>query len=76
MREIRKLRKSLDYFATTGKSLSNEIVNTARESYASQEIDLYQYVQSIENSTTIELEYLDWLAKYNEVVLELNYLTL
>ena len=74
MSEMRKLRESLDYFVTTGKKLSNEIVQSAKEAYESQEIDLFQYVQSIENAITIEIEYLDWLAKFNNVVLELNYL--
>ena len=74
MSEMRKLRESLDYFVTTGKKLSDEIVQSAKEAYESQEIDLFQYVQSIENAITIEIEYLDWLAKYNNVVLELNYL--
>ncbi|EKD30633.1 MAG: hypothetical protein ACD_77C00503G0002 [uncultured bacterium] len=74
MSEMRKLRESLNYFATTGKKLSDEIVQSAKEAYESQEIDLFQYVQSIENAITIEIEYLDWLAKYNNVVLELNYL--
>lgn len=74
MSEIRKLRESLNYFATTGKKLSEEIVQSAKKGYESQEIDLFQYVQSIENAITIEIEHLDWLAKYNNVVLELNYL--
>jgi len=74
MSEMRKLRESLDYFVTTGKKLSDEIVQSAKEAYKSQEIDLFQYVQSIENAITIEIEYLDWLAKFNNVVLELNYL--
>jgi cobalt-zinc-cadmium resistance protein CzcA len=74
MCEIRKLRKSINYFATTGKKLSNEIIQTSKQSYESQEIDLFQYVQSIENAITIEMEHLDWLSKYNNMVLELNYL--
>jgi len=74
MNEIRKLRKSLNYFATTGKKLSDEIIQNAKEEYDSQNIDMYQYVQSIENAITIEMEHLDWLSKYNNIVLELNYL--
>lgn len=74
MSEVRKLRESLSYFTTTGKKLGAEIVSSAKEGYESQEIDLFEYVQSIENAMIIEVEYLDWLAKYNNVVLELNYL--
>ncbi len=76
MNEIRKLRESLNYFITTGKKLGDEIIKNAKESYESKEIDLFQYVQSIENAIEIEMEYLDWLCKYNNVVLDLNYLVI
>ena len=76
MNEIKKLRESLNYFTTTGIRLSEEISQNAKEDYQAEKIDLFQYVQSIENAITIEIEYLDWLSKYNSVVLELNYLSL
>lgn len=76
MNEIKKLRESLNYFTTTGTKLSEEISHNAKEDYQAEKIDLFQYVQSIENAITIEIEYLDWLSKYNNVVLELNYLSL
>jgi cobalt-zinc-cadmium resistance protein CzcA len=76
MNEIKKLRESLNYFTSTGIKLSEEISVNAKEDYRAEKIDLFQYVQSIENAITIEIEYLDWLSKYNSVVLELNYLSL
>jgi cobalt-zinc-cadmium resistance protein CzcA len=56
--------------------MSAEIEKEAREGYARGEIDYYRFVESIENVTQIELEFLDWLFQYNNTVLELNYLTL
>jgi cobalt-zinc-cadmium resistance protein CzcA len=76
MNEIKKLRESLNYFTSTGIKLSEEISDNAKEDYKTAKIDLFQYVQSIQNAITIEIEYLDWLSKYNTVVLELNYLSL
>lgn len=76
MNEIKKLRESLNYFTSTGIKLSAEISQNAETDYQAAKIDLFQYVQSIENAITIEIEYLDWLSKYNNVVLELNYLSL
>ncbi|MPN10886.1 hypothetical protein SDC9_158183 [bioreactor metagenome] len=76
MNEIKKLRESLNYFTSTGIKLSAEISQNAETDYQAAKIDLFQYVQSIENAITIEIEYLDWLSKYNNVVLELNYLAL
>ncbi len=76
MNEIKKLRESLNYFTSTGIKLSEEISQNAKNDYQSEKIDLFQYVQSIENAITIEIEYLDWLSKYNNVVLELNHLSL
>jgi len=74
--ELKKYRDHLDYYYSTGRQMSAEIEKEAREGYARGEIDYYRFVESIENVTQIELEFLDWLFQYNNTVLELNYLTL
>jgi cobalt-zinc-cadmium resistance protein CzcA len=74
--EIMKYRESLDYYYSTGSKLSKEIFISAQKSYSMGDIDSYQLAQSIKNAMLIEVEYLDWLAQYNDIVLELNYLTM
>lgn len=73
--ELKKYQASLDMYNNAGKELSGEIVRTAQKSYEVGEIDFYQFVLSIENGLTLTIDYLDNVAKYNHVALEINYLT-
>jgi cobalt-zinc-cadmium resistance protein CzcA len=58
-----------------GSRLAAEIYRTAQKSYQNGDIDFFQFILSLETATGIELNYLDNLAGYNRIVLELNYLT-
>ncbi len=69
-------KKALDYYESEGKTLSDEILKTASSSFRNGEIDFFQYIQSIENSYDILLNYLDSLNDYNQTIIEINYLTL
>ena len=73
---LKKHDEALRYYEEEGKHLSEEIFKTARISYDSGEINFFQYVQSIENALDILLDYLNNLNEYNQVVLQINYLTL
>ncbi len=68
-------QKMLDYYDETGKTLAGEMVKHALKAYEMGEIDFLQYVQLIDHSMAIELNYLNALRKYNESILEINYLT-
>jgi cobalt-zinc-cadmium resistance protein CzcA len=74
--ELKKYRGHLEYYYTTGRQMSREIEKEARDGYEKGVIDYYSFVESIQNATLIELEYLDWLFQYNSTVLEINYLIL
>lgn len=74
--ELQKYRGHLEYYYSTGKQMSREIEKEAKEGYEKGAIDYYSFVESIQNATLIELEYLDWLFQYNSTVLEINYLIL
>ena len=76
MGELAKYEEALQYYQGEGKTLSEEILKTARGSFQNGEIDFFQYIQSLENVYEIELEYLDNLNKYNQTVIAINYLTL
>ncbi len=76
-RLIGKLQQHADainYYETQGKTLSEEIIKTAERTFKEGEIDFFQYIQSIENAKDIELNYLDNLNKYNQTIIEINYL--
>ena len=76
MTGLEKYRESILYYNRTGKHLAAELIRSAQKSYASGEIDFFRFVQSIDSAVEIELNYLDNLYKYDEIVLEINYLTL
>lgn len=67
---------ALDYYETEGAELSEEILKTANLSFRNGEIDFFQYIQSIENANDIKLDRLENLNKYNQTVIQLNYLSL
>ena len=74
--QFKKYEKALYYYETEGNELSEELLKTANLSFRNGEIDFFQYIQSIENANEIQLDRLDNLNKYNQTVIQLNYLSL
>lgn len=74
--QYKKYAKAMDYYEEEGSELSEEILKTANLSFKNGEIDFFQYIQSIENANEIQLDRLDNLNKYNQTVIQLNYLSL
>lgn len=70
--EMEKYELQLSYFKKNGENLAETILKTANKSFREGEIDFFQYIQSIENSYSIKLDYLDTLYKYNLIVLQIN----
>lgn len=73
--DLKKYQETVDYYEITGRVLSKELTTTASKAFQSGEIDFLQYVQLLESAKNIEINYLQNLMKYNNTVLELNYLT-
>jgi cobalt-zinc-cadmium resistance protein CzcA len=76
---LQKLERSeaeLSYYNKSGKSLADEILKTATQSYQNGEIDFFQYIQSIETANQININYLTNLNSYNQIVMDINYLNL
>lgn len=75
MSELRKYQESIDYYNTTGKQLGEEIIRTTQRAYSLGDIDFFQFAVSIENALSITREYFSNVSKYNNLALEINYLT-
>ncbi len=71
--ELDQHKEMIRYYNENGKNLSQEILKTAEMSYKNGEIDFFQYIQSMENAITIELDYLESVLSYNKSYLELYY---
>ncbi|AVR46256.1 CusA/CzcA family heavy metal efflux RND transporter [Christiangramia fulva] len=76
LNDLQKYQQSLSYYEEEGNALAGEIEKTAVVSYKNGEIDFFEYIQSLENAFQIRLAYLDDLNKYNQTVIQINYLTL
>ena len=73
---LNKYNEAVNYYDTQGKRLKDEIIKTANRTFKEGEIDFFQYIQSLETATDIELTYLDNLNAYNQTVININHLIL
>jgi len=74
--ELGKYRDAIYYYESSGKELASELVRSAQTSYTAGEIDFFRLAQSLDRAIEIEMNYLQNLHLYNEMVLDINYLTL
>ncbi|OCB76090.1 CusA/CzcA family heavy metal efflux RND transporter [Flavobacterium crassostreae] len=72
--ELAKYQQAINYYNQYGKKLSDEIIKVADRSYKHGEIDFFQYIQSLENATAIQVEYLDNVLQFNQIQLDTQYL--
>ncbi|MDI6046764.1 CusA/CzcA family heavy metal efflux RND transporter [Flavobacterium yafengii] len=72
--ELEKHQEAINYYNLYGKKLSDEIIKVGNNSYKHGEIDFFQYIQSLENATTIQVDYLDTILLFNQTQLDLQYL--
>ena len=71
--ELLKYQEAIDYYNQYGKKLSDEIIKVGNTSYKQGEIDFFQYIQSLENATTIQVDYLENVLQFNSIQLDLHY---
>ena len=72
--ELKKYNQAIDYFKSFGEKLAKEIIKVAEMSYKHGEIDFFQYITSLENATSIQVDYLDAVVQYNKIQNEIVYL--
>lgn len=72
--ELAKYQEAINYYNQYGKKLSEEIIKVGNRSYKQGEIDFFQYIQSLENATSIQVDYLDNVLQFNKNQLDLQYL--
>lgn len=73
---LEKYKEGITYYNQYGKKLSEEILKVAEMSYKHGEIDFFQYILSLENATSIQMDYLETLLQYNLTQINLQYITL
>lgn len=74
--EALKYEEAIKYYNDYGKKLAKEIIKVANMSYKHGEIDFFQYITSLENATTIQVDYLESVYNYNKIQYDLLYISL
>ncbi len=74
--ELEQFKQTVDYYRQYGKKVSEEIIKVANMSYKHGEIDFFQFIQSLENATTIQVDYLTAVNQYNLIQLNLQYINI
>lgn len=72
--ELSKYNEAIQYYNLYGEKLAKEIIKVAQMSYKQGEIDFFQYITSLENATSIQVDYLEAVLQYNKVQNEIIYL--
>ena len=76
LNELQRYRKTIDFYTSTGKALSDEILRSAMKSYELGEVTFYEMVISLENALSLTLDYYEAISRYNQLALDINYLTI
>ncbi len=71
-KELEKAEYTLSYFDQKGLSLSLSMISSAEKSYRAGEINLFQYIFTLNEAFSLQLEYLDALNSYNQTVIRIN----
>jgi len=71
--ELAKFQDEITYYSNYGKKLSGEIQKVAESSYKNGEIDFFQYIISLENATSIQVDYLQAVLNFNLTQLDAQY---
>jgi heavy metal efflux system protein len=72
--ELIKHEEGIKYYKEYGEKLGKEIIKVADMSYKHGEIDFFQYITSLENATSIQVDYLENVLQYNKTQFDLQYL--
>lgn len=64
--------QSLEYYEGQGISQANEMVRLAAISYELGEIDYLEFIQNMETASSVRLEYLESIFRYNLSIITLN----
>lgn len=72
--ELIQNQEVISYYQSEGKDLADQLIRQAQRSFSEGDIDFFQYVQLLENSRNITMQYLQSRFAYQLIVLEINYL--
>ncbi|WP_290792339.1 CusA/CzcA family heavy metal efflux RND transporter [Flavihumibacter sp. UBA7668] len=72
LNEYLKLQQAIDYYQSIGNSQANELLRISRFSYEKGEIGYIEFIQNITQAISTQLNYIETVREYNEVIIQLN----
>ena len=67
-------RQAIDKYTQQIQPLQGAVIQSVEKSFQQGEIDFFQYILTLENNTDMKMNYLYHVYKYNQTVIELNFL--
>ncbi len=74
LNEYSNAKKNLDYYINTGNNQAEEMKRISQLSYEKGEIGYVEYIQNLKTVVEIHLQYRNVINKYNQTIINLNYL--
>ncbi len=74
MERYRQTTAALQYYDTQGRQIAEEILRNNTMAFRKGAIGYVEYLQNVNSAISLKQDYLRYLNRYNETVIELNYL--
>ena len=71
-RQMEKQQLTLEYYERSALKQSALLIESAEKSYQSGEIDYFEYILSLGEAFTLQLEYLGELSSFNQTVIDID----
>jgi cobalt-zinc-cadmium resistance protein CzcA len=71
--ELNTLHKQIVYYREKALRQSDLLLKTAKKRYNNEDIEYYEYMQSLKNAYEIKLDYLKVIKKYNKTAAKLEF---
>ena len=71
--DLQKAQEALNYYEKDGQVLSNALLLAANRSFNAGEIDFFQYIQSLDRATQLQIDQLFQLNQYNQTAISIQY---
>ena len=72
LNEYVKLQEAIDYYQSVGNSQANELLRISRFSYEKGEIGYIEFMQNITQAISTQLNYIETVREYNQIIIQLN----
>jgi cobalt-zinc-cadmium resistance protein CzcA len=73
-KQLQNFEQQLSYYEETALKSSENLINTATLQFEKQDIEYFEFIQSITVALDLKRAYLDQLNSYNQTAIELEYL--